>query len=248
VLHSRSGTSRIWSVSSGPEEPALARTLVLLTAIALGSTACAGAHAPASSAASTVADAAYTMVSADGVSALVPDGWIAHPTDAAEPYRGLTASPGPATFDEVLPRQGLIATRIDASDVGAPSDLYYLAAKGPVIAQVTAAHGCRVRQQQIWANHRPEWLNGGHRSPGDFVATASGSCTRRGAITRWSYFVAAPGFGPARERGIPGSGLYLIVAATPAAPGAARTLAHMIDGVRFGQDTAQDLVQAVRAS
>ena len=85
-------------------------------------------------------------------------------------------------------------------------------------------------------------------SPGDFIASASGTCRRDGATTQWSYFVAAPGFGPARERGIPGSGLYLIVAATPAAPGAEHTLTQMIRNVRFGQDTARDFVQAVRAS
>ena len=188
------------------------------------------------------------MVSADGVSALIPDGWVARPADDEAPYQGLTASPGPAVFESAILRQGLIATRIDAADVGAPSDFYYLAAKGPVIAQVTRARGCHVTDQRVFADHRPAWLQGSRMSPGDFVASASGSCTRNGRTTRWSYFVAAPGFGPARERGIPGSGLYLIVAATPAAPGAERTLAEMIGNVRFGQDTARDFVQAVRAS
>jgi hypothetical protein len=220
----------------------------LLAAIALGCAACVGARAPATSAASGVADAAFTTVTADGVSAMIPDGWVARPTEGAAPYRGLTASPGPGVGDEVLPRQGLIATRIDASDVGAPSDLYYLAAKGPVIAQVAHARGCRVTAQQVYADHRPVWLEGSRSSPGDFVASASGRCTRQGTTTRWSYFVAVPGFGPARERGIPGSGLYLIVAATPAAPGAERALAEMIRNVRFGQDGARDFVQAVRTS
>jgi hypothetical protein len=188
------------------------------------------------------------LVSADGVSAMIPKGWVARAADAAAPYRGLTASPGPSVFDMSLPRQGLMATRIDASQVGAPSDLYYLAAKGPVIAQVTQARGCRVTDQRVYADHRPAWLQGSRMSPGDFVARASGRCVRHGRATRWSYFVAAPGFGPARERGIPGSGLYLIVAATPAAPGAEHTLARMIRNVRFGEDTARDFVQAVRAS
>ena len=30
--------------------------------------------------------------------------------------------------------------------------------------------------------------------------------------TRWSYFIAAPGFGPAGSVGIAGSGLYVVVA------------------------------------
>jgi hypothetical protein len=220
--------------------------LALLAAIALGSTACGGTPSPV--AASGIADAAYTMVSADGVSAVIPDGWVARPTDGAAPYRGLTASPGPAIVEAALPRQGLIATRIDASEVGAPSDLYYLAAKGPVISQVTHTRGCHVVDERVYADHRPAWLEGSRMSPGDFIASASGTCRRHGATTQWSYFVAAPGFGPARERGIPGSGLYLIVAATPAAPGAEHTLTQMIRNVRFGQDTARDFVQAVRAS
>jgi hypothetical protein len=213
----------------------------------IGSAACGGTSAPAASHASSIATA-YTMVSADGVSALVPNGWIATPTAGPEPYQGLTASPGPGVFRGALPPRGLLATRIDATDVGAPSDLYYLAAKGPLISQVTHARGCRVTNRRVFVDHRPGWLDGSRISPGDFVAQGSGRCSRHGATTRWSYFVAAPGFGPARERGIPGSGLYLIVASTPAAPGAGRTLARMIRNVRFGQDTARDFVQAVRAT
>jgi hypothetical protein len=225
----------------------LARTLALFAAITIGSTACVGARPPAASEASSVADAAYTMVSADGVSALVPPGWVATAAAGPAPYRGLAASPGPETFDRALPTQGLLATRIDATDVGAPSDLYYLAARGPLVDRVTRARGCHLAHRHVFVDHRPEWLDGSRSSPGDFVAEASGSCTHDGATTRWSYFVAAPGFGPARERGIPGSGLYLVVASTPAGPGAHRTLEHMISNVRFGQDTPHDFVQAVRA-
>ena len=65
-------------------------------------------------------------------------------------------------------------------------------------------------------------------------------------MTRWSYFVAAPGYGPAQEAGIPGSGLYLIMVSTPKAPGAGRTLARVLRNVRFGQDTAHDFVRTVR--
>jgi hypothetical protein len=196
----------------------------------------------------STANAAFTAVSADGISALIPEGWVAQPAESSAPYLGLTASPGPDVEERALLRQGLIATRIDASEVGAPSDLYYLAAKGPVIEQVTRAHGCRVTDHTVYVDHRPAWLQGSRSSPGDFVASATGRCARHGTTTRWSYFVAAPGFGPARERGIPGSGLYLIVAATPAAPGAGRTLATMIKSVRFGQDTARDFVQALRVT
>ncbi len=213
---------------------------------AAGCTAGARAGVPASGA--TPAPSSLVEVSADGVSVLIPHGWVAALTAGPKNTLGLTASPGPLTSDTFLPRQGLIATRIDATQVGVPSDLYYLAAKGPLIAGLTHASGCEVTRRRIYADHRPAWLAGDRRSPGDFVASASGSCTRHGGTTRWSYFVAAPGFGPARERGIPGSGLYLIVAATPQAPGANQALDRMIDDVRFGADGARDFVQAVRAA
>ena len=63
--------------------------------------------------------------------------------------------------------------------------------------------------------------------------------------TRWSYFVAAPGFGPAQARGIPGSGLYVVMAATVAAPGSGRVLHQLVRNVRFGQDGVADFVRAV---
>jgi hypothetical protein len=194
-------------------------------------------------------DARFTRVSAFGVSAVVPDGWVAAPADGEAYATGVAATPGPQAGVAAVPlEQGLIATHVDATVVGAPSDLYYLAAKGPIISQVRADARCTVTDEDVYADHAPAAITGRRASPGDFVAAATGTCGRAHAVTRWSYFVAAPGFGPARERGIPGSGLYLIVAATPAAPGAARTLAHMIGHVRFGEDGARDFVHAVRAA
>lgn len=186
-------------------------------------------------------------MSAFGVTAVVPDDWVVSPTDDAAYSFGVAASPGPqATVGAVPLEQGLIATRVDATVVGAPSDLYYLAAKGPIFSQVHDEDLCRVTDERVYADHAPAAITGRRASPGDFVATATGTCARRHTATRWSYFVAAPGFGPARDRGIPGSGLYLIVAATPDAPGAAHTLARMIGHVRFGDDGMQDFLHAVR--
>ena len=188
-------------------------------------------------------------VSAFGVSAIVPDDWVVASPDDATYALGVAASPGPqARIGAVPMEQGLIATRVDATVVGAPSDLYYLAAKGPIFGHVSDEDRCRVTDEEIYADHAPTAVTGRRASPGDFVATATGTCARRHTATRWSSFVAAPGFGPARERGIPGSGLYLIVASTPAAPGAARTLAQMIGRVRFGDDGMRDFVHAVRAA
>ena len=39
-------------------------------------------------------------------------------------------------------------------------------------------------------------------SPGDYMAKGEGTCNVRGQVTRWAYFVAAPGFGPVRQLGI----------------------------------------------
>lgn len=195
------------------------------------------------------ANSALTRVSAYGVSALVPPTWVAQPSDDTSAYQGLTASPGPGgAGPALLSGQGLLATRIDAAEVGAPSDFYYLAAKGPVLAALTDDARCRTTTRRIIVDHRPSWLQGRPRSPGDFVATGSGRCRRHGTTTRWSYFVAAPGYGPASTTGIPGSGLYLILASMPATPGAGRTLDRMIRDVRFGNAGPRDFVHAVRMS
>ena len=146
-----------------------------------------------------------------------------------------------------IPEQGLVATRLDATEVGVPSDLYYLAAKGPVLAQVTDRARCTVTDQRTFVDHAPASMAGGSRSPGDFMASATGTCGRTGSQTRWSYFVAAPGYGPARKAGIPGSGLYVIVVSTPKAPGSGHTLAHMLRNVRFGEDSARDFVRALQS-
>ncbi len=171
-----------------------------------------------------------------------------HPAADAAYSVGVAASPGPLAGSLAMPEQGLVATRLDATEVGVPSDLYYLAARGPILETVTDRDRCTVTRQRIFVNHAPASMAGGRGSPGDFMAHATGTCGRRGSLTRWSYFVAAPGYGPARETGIPGSGLYLIVVSTPKAPGAGRTLAHMLRNVRFGKDTPRDFVQAVRAT
>lgn len=195
--------------------------------------------------AGTMQGSQLTRVSAFGVSALVPDGWVAHPASDATYHVGVAASPPPSTGATQPIESGLIATRVDATQVGVASDLYYLAAKGPVVAGMTHGGSCTVMAERVFADHAPASMAGARRSPGDFVARATGTCRRRGSTTRWSYFVAAPGYGPAREEGIPGSGLYLIVASTPAAPGAGRTLAHMIRSVRFGEDGPHDFVEAI---
>jgi hypothetical protein len=144
-----------------------------------------------------------------------------------------------------MPARGIAATWIDATAVGVASDYYYLAASGPVISRLVGSPGCQALTQEVFADHVPAFLDGDFGSPGDFVARGTGICATPHHRTRWSYFVAAPGFGPATRLGIPGSGLYLVAAVTVAAPGARARLDHLLDHVRFGDARIGDFVRAV---
>jgi hypothetical protein len=222
----------------------VARSFALFIALAVGAISCSGDPPSAvTGRPASVTDPRFTQVSADGVSAEVPDDWVVAPAEDAAFATGVSASPGPGRL--VPGEQGLIATRVDATEVGAPSDLYYLAAKGPVMARLRADRRCTMTGHHVYADHAPTAITGRAHSSGDFVASARGTCSMHDVKTRWSYFVAAPGFGPAQARGIPGSGLYVIMAATPAAPGSNRMLNRLVGNVRFGQDSAADFVQAV---
>ena len=92
----------------------------------------------------------------------------------------------------------------------------------------------------------PTFASGVVGSPGDYMAEGEGTCTARGQVTRWAYFVAAPGFGPVRQLGIARSGLYVVVAVLRDGLKAGRTLQHMIGQTRFGDTPIRDFVQAVR--
>jgi hypothetical protein len=222
----------------------VARSFALLVALALGAISCSGDPSPtATGRPASVNDPRFTYVSAYGVSAEVPGDWTVTPATDAVFATGVSASPGPGRL--IPGEQGLLATRVDATQVGAPSDLYYLAAKGPLMARIRANQRCTVTDKTVYANHAPSAITGRAHSPGDFVASARGTCSMHHEKTRWSYFVAAPGLGPAQARGIPGSGLYMIMAATAAAPGSGRVLHRLVGNVRFGQDGAADFVRAV---
>ena len=223
----------------------MARSFALFVALALGAISCStGDPSPTGSGPpSSVTDPRFTHVSAYGVSAEVPGNWVVTPADDEAFVTGVSASPGPGRL--VPGEQGLLATRVDATKVGAPSDLYYLAAKGPMMAQIQANRRCTVTGEHVYADHAPAAITGRAQSPGDFVASATGTCSMHHQKTRWSYFVAAPGFGPAQARGIPGSGLYMIMAATDAAPGSSRVLQRLVQNVRFGQDGVADFVRAL---
>jgi hypothetical protein len=189
----------------------------------------------------------YVRVTAGSVSGLVPHGWQAIPMDGNDFHEGFVASPHPDTWPEMRPSTaGLVATWVDATRVGVPSDLYYLAATGTVLSELRDRAGCS-SFEKILADNVPAFLHGAADSTGDFVARGGGVCrSDAGTATRWSYFVAAPGFGPVGHMGIPGSGLYVIVAATRESPRARRILSRLLDNVRFGQDGIGDFVRALR--
>jgi hypothetical protein len=189
----------------------------------------------------------YLRVTSGSVSGLVPHGWRAIPLDGADFHEGFVASPRPDGWPELRPSvEGMAATWVDATRVGVPSDLYYLAATGPLLSGLRNGPGCTSFEKVI-ADHVPAFLHGAANSDGDFVARGGGVCrSGDGPGTRWSYFVAAPGFGPAGRIGIPGSGLYLVAAATRESPHAREILTRLLYHVRFGSVGITQLVRSVR--
>lgn len=199
-------------------------------------------------------DSPYVQVTAGSVSGLVPSGWHAEPIGLDEPSEGFMASPRPVAWRGAsgAPAHvvaGMAATWVDSTEIGVPSDFYYLAARGPLMARLLRSEDCQVRRDRILVDREPAFAHGAPGSPGDFVATGEGVCVRRGTpSTRWSYFIAAPGYGPAQEVGIPGSGLYMVVAVTRDSPRATDRLGHMLSSVRFGEDNIEDFVRALRVN
>ena len=139
---------------------------------------------------------------------------------------------------------GMTATWVDATEVGVPSDFYYLAARGPLMSQLTHSPSCHPQHERVFLDHRPSFASGDATSTGDFMARGEGTCNLHGRPTRWAYFVAAPGFGPVRELGIPSSGLYVVVAVMRESAGAASALSRLIRHTSFAGASVSDLVHA----
>jgi hypothetical protein len=189
----------------------------------------------------------FSQVTAGQVTALIPDDW--HAVSAGlDVHEGFFASPEP----DAWPRMdgsvaGMSATWIDATRVGVPSDLYYLVATGPALGRLTHSPACRAHSPRVIADHRPAYLTGSD-SVGDYIAKGTGTCTVRGVPTRWAYFVAAPGFGPAREIGIPTSGLYVVVAVLPDTRRASGMLRTLVGGTTFGGAGVRDFIAAAHGT
>ena len=189
----------------------------------------------------------YLRVTSGSVSGLVPHGWQAIPIEGMDVNEGFVASPHPDTWFEKRPNTvGVVASWVDATQVGVASDLYYLPATGPVMAEL-GRRGCADVADHVFANHVPSYLNGPADSTADYVARGSRICrSPQGRPLKWSYFVAAPGFGPVGHVGIPGSGLYIVVVASPVSPRGDRILKQVLDNLRFGGDGIGDFVRALR--
>lgn len=188
----------------------------------------------------------YREVTAGHVRALLPDEWHARLAGTIDdPRQGLVAGPRPNPWrGDRPPAEGFAAVWIDGTRVGVPSDYYYLAATGPALDMITGSSECSHTRQQIIANHLPEFAAGEPGSPGDYVARGVGTCSVGREPSRWAYFVAAPGYGPVREVGIPNSGLYLVVAVTPDTPRAPLLLARLLRETEFGGASVRDFISA----
>ncbi|HEY3210841.1 MAG TPA: hypothetical protein VGL18_13835 [Actinomycetota bacterium] len=187
-----------------------------------------------------------TEVRAGSVQALIPDGWIAQPLPTARyPQEGFVASPRLEQWESAAGSVGgMEAFWIDVAKLQIPSDYYYMVAQGPAMAALAANKNCRSASEEIYIDHPPDFT-GRRFSPGDYVMSATGTCRTQGKPTRWAYVVAAPGFGPMRQMGIPTSGLYVVIAVVPGKR-AGQLLKQILEAARFGDTSISDFLQAAR--
>jgi hypothetical protein len=191
------------------------------------------------------AEASIQTVTLAGVSITVPRKWDVRPLPSASTATvGIQASKDLARVRAVDRRApALEAWWVDATKIPLPSDYYYLAAEGPGVGQMES---CTRDSRDVALDRRPR-LDRRRESPGDYVATASGTCEIQGRVTRWASFVAAPGFGPVRQLGIPQSGLYFASVMLPEGPQAARRVERMLTRVTFGGTGVTEFLEAAHA-
>ncbi|HEX6262312.1 MAG TPA: hypothetical protein VF097_05635 [Actinomycetota bacterium] len=186
-------------------------------------------------------------VAAGRVSALVPEKWDFRPMRSeVRAGEGIQASGDLRRWGSLERREiGLEAYWIDAAKIGLPSDYYYLAAEGPAMTRLPVGVGCRRDRLEILSDHRPAF-DRRRFSPGDYVATARGTCVTRRGLTRWASFVAAPGYGPVRGIGIPESGLYFAFVMVPDGPRADRRADRLLSAVAFGGTEVAEFIDTAR--
>jgi hypothetical protein len=192
----------------------------------------------------------FREVTAGPVRALIPDDWDAVPAgDPDDPQEGFFARPRPGAWEDGRLREGMAAVWVDGAKVGVPSDYYYLAATRQALdLLLTRSRNCSATKQTVVVDHAPAYADGDPDSPGDYVAHGQGACTAGVTPTRWAYFVAAPGYGPVREVGIPSSGLYVVVAVMPDSPRAPALLTKLLLRTEFAGASMDDFIAAARAT
>lgn len=189
----------------------------------------------------------FRAVTVGPVRAVIPDAWSpVSPFDDGDPREGIVARPRPGAWEDGRIREGMAALWVDGAEVGVPSDYYYLAATTHALDLITRSRDCRQTRETVIVDHVPSYAAGDADSPGDFIARGHGMCEVGDTPTRWAYFVAAPGYGPARQVGIPSSGLYVVVAVMPDGPTTPAILNRVLHRTEFGGASIQDFIAAAR--
>jgi hypothetical protein len=193
--------------------------------------------------ASSTTPSPFNEVRAGSVRAVFPQQWEVRPIDSTTlPQEGFVASPRLDRFERAAGVvQGMEAFWIDVGAMRIPSNYYYLAARNEALSMLTGGKQCQLARRQVLLDRPPD-LTGAQFSPGDYVAKSTGTCTVHGQPTRWAYIVAAPGFGPVRDVGLPTSGLYVVLAVV-SGPNADRLLREMIQGAWFGGTPISQIVK-----
>lgn len=182
------------------------------------------------------------------VQGLIPSDWQAEPLPQTRfPQQGFVASPQLADWEGGGGAiRGMEAFWVDVTGLDIASDYYYVVAKGPAMASMADNENCHLTDEEILADNPPH-LTGLGFSPGDYVVSARGTCRIDGKATKWAYVVAAPGFGPVRQVGLPSSGLYVVFAVV-SGKRAGELLQEMIDGARFANVSITQIVAAARTT
>jgi hypothetical protein len=177
------------------------------------------------------------------IRAVFPKHWDARPLPSSVAQQGFVASPRVDRFERGAGSvQGIEAFWVDVAKLQIPSDYYYLAARGEALSALVTQSSCRAVRRDVLIDRPPDFT-GQTWSPGDYVVSASGTCWVNGRSMKWAYIVAAPGFGPVRQVGLPTSGLYVVVAVV-SGPNAERLLKEMLEGAQFGGTPISQIVRA----
>lgn len=232
---------------------------LVLVAVSVVVPAC--ATAPPSAAPSPTAGPAFSLqpvngggnspsplvqVEVGGVRAVFPKSWRAEPLSrSGVPREGFVASPKISDWNRGRAGvQGIEAYWVSLGRIGAPSAYYYLAARNARLV-ATRTSGCTLARRRVLIDNPPDFI-GNQFTQSDYIASARGTCVRHGHSTQWAYVVAAPGFGPASEVGIPTSGLYVVVAEV-GGPRAGLLLKEMLEQTSFGGSSIKEIMHAAAA-